>query len=921
MSKESVVNEYFNFLTLYQHQYGQQLVVLMQVGSFYEIYGVDNNTEKLGNPADISELLNIILTKKNKKLSYNNRSNPLLVGFPCVALKKYIPLLLEHNYTLVIIDQKGSPPNITREVTNIISPSTYVDVDEPLVSRNYLVLLFFDTNKKLTSDTNKKLTSDTNKKLTSESDKKLISESDNISFNIGISAIDVITGKNTVYESYSTPEDHRLSFDHILSFLKQYHPREVVFCSPSKYLDFIKSLDLVSYLELYSDDILFHYIDATPKALQLNYQNELLGNIFPHKTMLSNIEFLDLERKPLALISYVLLIEFLYLHNPMLVRKLSPPEIFLSSNHLLLATNTIDQLDLIHFSKSKSSHKSNQTQCLLDIIDLCSTKMGKRLLKKRLLSPVTNPHKLEHRYRQLDDFSSLFEPSVSSPISTPSPTLETSELDKLEDIAFALSSHALSYLSSTSRKYVDKKLIPIKVDYSPRSGYYLSVTNSFATKLKSSLTKSFISNDNITFKSDKLNTKISSNSLTHISDHILSLDDQINKQLKSLFLSSLKHLSSYKNIFRRIELFVAEFDVIKSNYKISRLYNFCRPVVKLSNKSYFKATDLRHPLIERLQTNLEYVPNDITIGTNNHDGIILYSMNSCGKTSLLKACGLSIILAQMGSFVPASSFEFSPYKSLMTRILSEDNILKGQSSFVAEMSDLRNILKRADPYTLVLADEITHGTEHISGSAIFASSVMTLAEQNISFMFTTHLHNIYKFIKDIPNVKVFHLSVNFEHINSKNVIIFERKIKEGPCDSIYGLEVCEFLNMDYNFLQKAFQIRADILSREDKTCPTIANGLLNQYSKYSRYNKDKLVYKCQICNYVPTQTTDLPIDVHHIQHQHTSDNNGMIDHRHKNSKSNLVALCKNCHVKTHQNKLQINGYASTTEGLILNFEQ
>ncbi|ORY07083.1 P-loop containing nucleoside triphosphate hydrolase protein [Basidiobolus meristosporus CBS 931.73] len=248
-------------------------------------------------------------------------------------------------------------------------------------------------------------------------------------------------------------------------------------------------------------------------------------------------------------------------------------------------------------------------------------------------------------------------------------------------------------------------------------------------------------------------------------------------------------------------------------------------------------------------------------------------MNSCGKTSLLKACGLSIILAQMGSFVPASSFEFSPYKSLMTRILSEDNILKGQSSFVAEMSDLRNILKRADPYTLVLADEITHGTEHISGSAIFASSVMTLAKQNISFMFTTHLHNIYKFIKDIPNVKVFHLSVNFEHINSKNVIIFERKIKEGPCDSIYGLEVCEFLNMDSNFLQKAFQIRADILSREDKTCPTIANGLLNQYSKYSRYNKDKLVYKCQICNYVPTQTTDLPINVHHIQHQHTSDNN------------------------------------------------
>ncbi|KAK9759806.1 hypothetical protein K7432_016808 [Basidiobolus ranarum] len=393
MSKESVVNDYFNFIKIYEQQYGKQLVVLIQVGSFYEIYGVDNNTEKIGNPADISDILNIVLTKKNKKISSNNRTNPLLVGFPCVALKKYIPFLLEHNYTLVIIDQKGTPPNITREVSNIISPSTYVDLEEPLVSRNYLALLFFDTNKKSLSDT------------------------DNSYLHIGISAIDVVTGKNVVFESYSTPEDNRLSLDHILSFLKQYHPREVVFCSAPKSLDLLKSMDLISYLELYSNDILSHYIDATPKALQLNYQNEILGNIFPNKTMLSNIELLDLERQPYSLTSYVLLIEFLYLHNPMLVRKISRPEIFLPSDHLILATNTIDQLDLVHFSKPRSANKtfkSNPTQCLLDIIDLCSTKMGKRLLKKRLLSPITNPHKLEHRFRQLDEFGSLFDSSVKT---------------------------------------------------------------------------------------------------------------------------------------------------------------------------------------------------------------------------------------------------------------------------------------------------------------------------------------------------------------------------------------------------------------------------------------------------------------------------------------------------------------------------
>lgn len=98
--------------------------------------------------------------------------------------------------------------------------------------------------------------------------------------------------------------------------------------------------------------------------------------------------------------------------------------------------------------------------------------------------------------------------------------------------------------------------------------------------------------------------------------------------------------------------------------------------------------------------------------------------------------------------------------------------MKGQSSFVAEMVELKAILKRAnDPSTLVLADEITHGTEHTSGSSIFISAVETLAKRQVNFLFTTHLHNVYPFVRDVPNVKVFHLSVAFENMR----IVFERK--------------------------------------------------------------------------------------------------------------------------------------------------
>ena len=351
---------------------------------------------------------------------------------------------------------------------------------------------------------------------------------------------------------------------------------------------------------------------------------------------------------------------------------------------------------------------------------------------------------------------------------------------------------------------------------------------------------------------------------------------------------------------------MSDVDVIKSLRKTSVLYNYCRPVINAKEKtpsdcvglgagfaaSFIEAKDLRHPIIERIDDGIEYVPNDVTIGRPGGGGIILYSMNACGKTSLLKACGLSVILAQMGCFVPASSYEYYPFECIMTRILSEDNMMKGQSSFVSEMSELRAILKRAQgPSTLVLADEITHGTEHTSGSAIFVSSVETLASKKVNFMFTTHLHNVYPFVKSIPNVKVYHLSVGIED----DAIIFERKLKDGPGNSIYGLEVCEFLNMDREFLARAFQIRNIITP--DKTDPSYK-------IKLSKYNRTKSINCCEVCNYSPKAETDMPLDVHHIKHQSIADCDGVIEGMHKDARCNLVALCKQCHVKVHKQQIQ-----------------
>jgi len=266
----------------------------------------------------------------------------------------------------------------------------------------------------------------------------------------------------------------------------------------------------------------------------------------------------------------------------------------------------------------------------------------------------------------------------------------------------------------------------------------------------------------------------------------------------------------------------------------------------------------------------------------------------------MKALGLSVIMAQAGCFVPASNFAFYPFKCIMTRILSRDNFMKGQSSFVAEMSELRAILKRAtDSSTLVLADEITHGTEHTSGSAIFVSSVEALAKRKVNFLFTTHLHNVYPLVRDISNVRTLHLSVAFVNnpihgVQNKGKIIFERKLKDGPGGSIYGLEVCEYLNMDTDFLARAFKLRTmitpDKTDNEDSPIGKI---------KFNKYNKNKVKEVCEMCGYYPRLLTDLPLDMHHIKPQSVADENGMIDGKSIHAKSNLTVLCKQCHNKQH----------------------
>lgn len=308
-----------------------------------------------------------------------------------------------------------------------------------------------------------------------------------------------------------------------------------------------------------------------------------------------------------------------------------------------------------------------------------------------------------------------------------------------------------------------------------------------------------------------------------------------------------------------------------------------------------------------MQTDLPYIANDIALGDgdsedgeNNPSGILLYGINAAGKSSYMKSVGLAVIMAQAGMYVAADGFAFSPYDHIFTRIPSGDNLFKGQSTFVTEISELRTILNESTHRSLVIGDELASGTESVSAISIVAAGVKTLADRNASFIFATHLHEVAQLevIKRLANVAIFHISVHYD--DARGVLVYDRLLKPGCGETLYGLEVCKSLDMPLAFMQLAHTIRKEHLHLS----PTVVD------TKVSRYSSEVFVDVCSVCH----QRAE---EVHHIQHQARADKDGFIGRIHKNDTHNLVALCQTCHDHVHNETMNMHGVAQTSAGKML----
>lgn len=949
----SLYDEYEFYLKKYQDEYGGKCVVLYRCGQFYEMYSINDGLIDIKR---LSDLLNIQVSRRNKAIVEINRVNTLMAGFPMFALRKFVNILVDNNYTVIIVDQVSDPPKPKRAVTEIISPGTQIDVADTLETSN-LMCIYLEEIKEW------------------KTHKSCLC--------VGVSLIDLSTGVSKVFETASKNNDFNYGLDETYRLVSFYNPKEIVICGTVKSLTYEA---IISYLDI-SGKCVHDKINMFPTEItSTSYQEQILTKVFPKHNMLSVFEYLDLTQHPFATTSFVYILQFAMRHNEDILNRISKPCMIKDDKLLMIHYNSAKQLNMV----------GNDRNNLLSMLNNTITAIGGRVFKDNLLNPVIDIKELEKRYdiverllayfdiirkhmKKIYDIERLvrkmnmgrFHPAdfiqVDDTIDAVfeiMATLDTCDETKTwlgltQDMCMIMSAMKAKYsnimdLTQCAKYHLDNidcsifikgiyedidcdqskvdGLLSIlndlvarlnenrdgffKLEHNERDGYHLVITNKRLTECKKNMVDFECARDGYVFKFGEFNSKPVSASSTSskihhkhfqkISDAITVLQSKLRHKVVEAFQKFIKDfIEHYEECLEKLCSIIGRLDVYSTHAYNAHTFKYYKPQVtpNIDGKSYVNARDLRHPIIERINDKVEYITNDLSLGVG-MDGLLLFGLNCSGKTSLSKAVALNVIMAQAGSFVP-SHLEFSPYESIFTRIPSGDDIFKSMSTFAVEMGELRNILSRANKNSLIVGDEISHGTEVTSGVSIVSAAICALAKRGSTFIFATHLHNITEIeeVNALVNVSFKHLSVNYDDISKK--LIYDRKLRDGPGSSIYGLEVCKALDLPSDFLELANNIRQKYIK---------VNREIVTNSK-SKYNSKVFVDICNICG----KDTE---EIHHIRQQKDADCYGYINggHVHMNKQHNLVNVCAKCHDEIHAGNIKVNGYIQTSDGVQLAWE-
>jgi DNA mismatch repair protein MutS len=1032
-----VAEQYFDILNKHQNELDKEKVTLMmQVGSFYEVYGYINEVtkERYGNVWEVASAAELAVSAKKMKLFNDDNNQLYMAGVKEEYVNRYIDKLVDkEGWTIVVYEQVKENGSHIRQLKNIISPG--INFDNENISNVFMYIYIKSFRNRMSATENTQI------------------------INYGIYYVDCISGNTGTLELFSRNSTNiSVELSEILKIITIQNPKEVVI-----HLDLFKKelipqlnkTDLYTNLSLYSRNVKFIIGSINPKYESLPLQRYQLEAVYSsYKTngdILINLGLLDQE---FARYAICLGIDYIKLHNSEIINNLTHLEVGHSrQEYLMLANNCLYQLDIINtdtkFNNSANEKinrlgelKNIRKITLLDILNNTKTVIGSRVMRNRLSMPITSIDELESRYLMIDNWITVQNNFLTSSRDN---NISLSPLNKIRNVLSTIKdipkymrkmatgimkSNELSYFISSCKSVIklynlvsEYELLNNGLEYpiiefreivlslektflmdycslywsNIEHNIFVEGFNSKADELQSNvnlnenilnliiteLTKyivnsnieekqkdkfkydiktlgkygkhiyinaelyKFLTTDKCITNEDKLIVKSGSTNreiffkdleysfhkkgyyvlkcglIDHASRSLTNDIENLTEYIKQLFVQWQRDFfDNYKTIYESLTAFVGECDIIQCCVYNANKYNHSRPKINSNAEtSFFRAKKIRHPLVEVINPN-GYISNDLELGVGTEQsGILLYGPNAAGKSTLSKAIGINIIMAQAGMYVPASEFEFKPYNYIFTRIKNNDNLHAGLSSFQVEMRELKVIMDYCDENSIVLGDEILNSTNSLDATAIMSSALISLHNRGCQFMFATHLHFLTQLDKvvELKRLKMYHMGIK-QSVDNPGEIIYERKIRPGSGPKSYAILISKNMNLDNEFIDMAFSIRRDI---EEGRCLRVSGTLegeseLIQWDK-SKYNREKIVDRCQVCS------KDAE-DVHHISEQNCANSvNGYIttdsDSFHKNRLNNLVSLCKECHQAVHSvpQRLEINGYQELSSGWRLDY--
>jgi len=1017
----SLIKDYFDKTKRHMDDYGSKTIVLMQVGAFFEVYGLKGvDTDDTINGSEIMEFSRICdLNVVDKKVCCG--PNPVVMaGFKDHLLDKYVKKLQDAGFTIAVYEQDEQAPNTTRSLTGIYSPGTYFSTDNDEITNNVSCIWI-------------------------ECKKGYKSNKDKLIVFVGTSIVDIYTGSTTIMEFDEPYIKNPTTFDELERFVSIYNPLETIIISNLSDTDIN---DIVSFINLRSKT--FHFVSLSGSSDQNSSNTKRAINcekqVYQLQLLQKFYKTPDLQmfrENVYACQSFCYLLDFIYQHNPNLIYKIAEPTLESNSKKLILANHSLKQLNIIDDDNYKGKYSS-----VSKMLNECFTPMGKRKFTYQFLNPVTDENYLNSEYNIIDhllekgedykvvkcmlvhikDISKILRQIMLQKVSPKSlyhlyssicgskilyefilsdenkdllhylsrrigPSFEKiveqiesivaflqdrlmmedcKEIDNIQKIENSFIKEGInaeldnkiqtlynsqdeleacrSYFSSLIAKYEtvgtkgkkktadsseeDPKSF-VKIHETEKNNFSLTATDRRCKILeeiiRSNNSKSVVLKYKSTFskkeayftldleleytKQSASNKTISNAQIAALCKNVGTIKIGLIETVNTVYQGIVKELQEFQDRIQLVGDFVTYVDVAYAKAFIAAKYNYCRPHIggSKSDASYVEADDLRHCLIEKIQQSELYVANSISLNNKEGgaadylNGILLYGTNAVGKTSFIRALGIAVIMAQAGLFVPASRFLYKPYKYIFTRILGNDNLFKGLSTFAVEMSELRTILRLADKNSLVLGDELCSGTESISAVSIFVAGIQALSKIGCCFIFATHLHEIigYDEITSLHHVGMKHMSVVYNA--EKDCLVYNRKLEDGPGNNMYGLEVCKSLSLPQDFLENAHQIRM-------KYHPVSASVLDN---KGSHFNAKHITGGlCEKCGISPA------VDVHHLIFQNEANEKGTIKVEkqgllfNKNNAANLVNLCQKCHDEIHKTNKKYKK-VKTSKGQIL----